>query len=304
MFYADMTDNESAEMENAIEDWSTSDLRNIMLMIAITIVILHNFIFSIDGIQFVEGNIIIVPAIIGLNLQCNLHFKKSLLKLATATTSIVKRMALNNVTTTNCIIQRTMMNIISSTVKATYLTSVAAIMFVVKKPTISHLIFYVLISMHSILLFNLSYISRTIEAACLLLMILTASFNHVKFPTRQMHLVIPIIASSFIVAIGYYILVLLIAVRLNYYDPIVIVLVSFYILVFCLFFFCYPNSHATVYIALTLSIIIFTHDLVPSLVEIPDVNLLLHLFLLQALIFYFGACNYGFCTPFCICCYN
>ena len=91
-----------------------------MLMVAVAVATLYNFFFNIGWIQFAQRNIITVPVIIGLMLQSNLHFKRSALKLATATSPIVKRMTLNNVTTTNSVVQRTVMAIIIFTVKTTY----------------------------------------------------------------------------------------------------------------------------------------------------------------------------------------
>ena len=118
--YTDMIEDESAELEIGIKNWSTFDLGIIMLMVAVAVATLYNFFFNIGWIQFAQRNIITVPVIIGLMLQSNLHFKRSALKLATATSPIVKRMTLNNVTTTNSVVQRTVMAIIIFTVKTTY----------------------------------------------------------------------------------------------------------------------------------------------------------------------------------------
>ena len=181
--YTDMTEDESEEIEIDIENWSNSDLGIIMLMVAVVVATLYNFFFTIGWIQFVERNIIIVPAIIGLIIQSSLHFKRSALKLATATGRTVKRIALNNVTTTNSVVQRTAMTIIS-TVETTYSTSVAAIMFVVNKPVIAFYTFSVLIAIDLPFILYLSRFCRTISATCLSLTILTASFNHVRFAKK------------------------------------------------------------------------------------------------------------------------
>ena len=165
-----MTEDESAEIEIAIENWSTFDLGIILLIAAVVVATLYNFFFTIGWIQFVERNIIIIPAIIGLIIQSSLHFKRSALKLATATSRIVNRMALNNVTTTNSVVQKTAMIIISFTVE-TYSTSVAAIMYVVKKPIIAYSIFNVLVAIDLSHIFYLAYFSRTRKAAYLSLTI-------------------------------------------------------------------------------------------------------------------------------------
>ena len=68
--HTDMTNDVSAKRGSDIENWSTSDLGIVMLMmIAVIVVIQYNF--FLNWIQFIGRNIIIVPAIIGLMLRFN-----------------------------------------------------------------------------------------------------------------------------------------------------------------------------------------------------------------------------------------
>ena len=261
------TGDESAEIEIAIENWSTCDLGVILLMAAVVVATLYNFFYNIGWIQFVERNIIIVPAIIGLIIQSSLHFKRSALKLATATSYIVKRMALNNVTTTNSVVQRMAMTIISFTVE-TYSTSVAAIMYVVKKPTTAICTFSILIAMDESLMYHLPYFPRTITAAYLSLTVLTVSFNHVKLTRKIILLALFIDVSGF--GIWYYVLVML-----SDHDlAILISSTGIYILIFCFSFLHDLNSNELVYFAVAISITTFTYDLV--LVPVGTVDLLLY----------------------------
>ena len=254
-----MTGDESAEIEIAIENWSTCDLGIILLMAAVAVATLYNFFFTIGWIQFVERNIIIVPAIIGLIIQSSLHFKRSALKLATATSYIVKRVALNNVTTTNSVVQRMAMTIISFTVE-TYSTSVAAIMYVVKKPITAYGIIGVLTAIDGGAIYSLIYIPRIIRAAYLSLTILTVSFNHVKL-ARKMFL----LALFFVASIYYCVLIML--SRHDIY--LMIILSGGFVLTFCLSFLHYPNfKELVVYFAVALSITNFTNDLVLVPIEI------------------------------------
>ena len=262
-----MTGDESAEIEIAIENWSTCDLGIILLMAAVVVATLYNFFFTIGWIQFVERNIIIVPAIIGLIMQSSLHFKRSALKLATATSYIVKRMALNNVTTTNSVVQRMAMTIISFTVE-TYSTSVAAIMYVVKKPKIAYCTFATLIAIDGSLTYHLTYFPRTIRAAYLSLTVLTVSFNRVKLARKLILLVSFIYASEF--GIWYCVLVMLSGHDLAF----LISSTGIYVLLFCFSFLHYLNSNELVYFDVALSITTFTYDLV--LVPVYTVDLLLY----------------------------
>ena len=229
---------------------------------------IYNFFFTIGWIQFIERNTIIVPAIIGLIKQSSLHFKRSALKLATATSYIVKRMALNNVTTTNSVVQRMAMTIISFTVE-TYSTSVAAIMYVVKKPIIAYNIFATLIAMDISLLNHLTYFPRTIRAAYLSLTVLTVSFNHVKLARKIILLALFIFASLNGI-------VNCVLVMLSDHDlAFLISSTGIYVLIFCFSFLHDLNSNELVYFAVALSITTFTYDLV--LVPVYTVDLLLYL---------------------------
>ena len=271
-----MTMNESTEMESDIEiDWSTSDLGIIMLMVAVTIVILHNFFFNIGWIQFIERSIIIVPVIIGLIVQPNYYFKKIALKIVTAASPVVKRMALNNIVATSSVL-----TIISFTVTRTYSTSIGAIMFVVKKP------FYisfsvlgcVLASINCVLLFNVSYYSRTIEAACLSLMILTASFNNINFGRGLI-----LVMSSFNIAFS---IISAILVGASTYS--IFIGISSVTLLSCFVVSHDIHSHEIVYIAVALSATVFTHDGLLSFVEIPNfVSQLLYYLEMEVLLVYF-----------------
>ena len=270
-----MTGDESAEIEIAIKNWSTCDWGVILLMAAVVVATLYNFFFTIGWIQFVERNIIIVPAIIGLIIQSSLHFrrsalklaKRSALKLATATSYIVKRMALNNVTTTNSVVQRMAMKIISFTVE-TYSTSVAAIMYVVKEPIIANYTFSILIAMDVSLMYHLTFFPRTIRAAYLSLTVLTVSFNHVKLARKIILLALFIIFGGFV--IWYCVLVMLSGYDLAF----LISLTGIIILIFCFSFLHDLNSNELVYFAVALSITTFTYDSV--LVPVYTVDLLLY----------------------------
>ena len=259
-----MTEDESTEIEIAIENWSTCDLGIILLMAAVVVATLYNFFFTIGWIQFVERNIIIVPAIIGLIIQSSLHFKRSSLKLTRATRYIVKRMALNNVTTTNSVVQRMAITIISFTVEA-YSTSVAAIMYVVKRPMIACNICTILCLIDFSLQYYLIYPPRTISAAYLSLAILTGSFNHVKLTRKMIPLSFFIVPSLFV--IWYCVLAMLSGNYLAYLTDICL-------LIFCFSFLHNLNSNKFVYFAVTLSITTFTYDLV--LVPVDTVDVLLY----------------------------
>ena len=297
--YTDVTDDESVEMEFTIENWSMSDLGIIMLMFAVGVGILFNFFSNIGWIQFVEGNIIIVPVILGLILQYDLHFKRSALKLVTATSHIVKRMTLNNVLTTNSVVQRTAMTILSFTVKTIYSSIVAAIMFVVKKPLIVLFISILLISIDSLIVSNscctCAHGSRTIEAACLSLMILTALFDHVKFARRSINLSAVPVNVLIYYGVGFCVAAIWFKMIMDYLIMIIVGggFLHAGILIFCfnpLHFLC---SHEMVYIAVAPSITIFNHDLVLSLVEIPDIlSITLHFILMLVLFLYSGAYYY------------
>ena len=280
-----MTEDESAEIEIAIKNWSTCDLGIILLMAAVVVATLYNFFFTIGWIQFIERNTIIVPAIIGLIIQSSLHFKRSALKLATATSYIVKRMALNNVTTTNSVVQRMAMTIISFTVES-YSTSVAAIMYVVKKPTIANFTFTILIAMDVSLIYHLNYFPRTIRAAYLSLAILIVSFNYVKLARKM------VLSALFFFASLTVITLCVLAMVDGKYLVYLIFLTGINVLVFCFSFLHDLKSNKLVYIAVTLSVTTFTYDLV--LVPVGTVDVLLyHLSLLVAVVYLLGLFLYS-----------
>ena len=287
-----MTEDESAEIEIAIENWSTCDLGIILLMTAVVVATLYNFFFTIGWIQFIERNIIIVPAIIGLIIQSSLHFKRSALKLATATSYIVKRMALNNVATTNSAVQRMAMTIISFTVES-YSTSVAAIMYVVKEPTIAYYTFATLVAMD---VYHLTYFPRTIRAAYLSLTILTGLLNHNKLVRKNLVILLAsfIIAKCSLTGIWYCGLIMLSGHDLFF----LISSTDIYVMIFCFSFSHDLNSNKLVYFVVALSITTFTYDLVLSCVEIPDtVDVLLYYLSLYVPSVYF-------LVNFCIACHS
>ena len=246
-------------MESTIDN---SDLAIIMLMVAVYVVILYKFFFNIGWIQFIENNIHIVPAIIGLMLQFNFYFKRTALKIDKLISPIVKRMTLNSIARSPVVIPA--LTIMSLTVKRTCSTTVAAINFVVKKPYICIPMFYALASIDCTLLFNLSYSSRTVEAACLSLMILTATLNHINFARGLICIVTSIFGIAPFVITG-----MLFGASI-YHDAVIIIAISFVILNVCFGVLRDIHSHEIVFIAVALSIATFTHDLVLSFVGIPN----------------------------------
>ena len=150
--HTDMTNDVSTERESDIENWSTSDLGIIMLMIAVIVVIRYNlFLNLISWIQFVERNIIIVPAIIGLMLQFNFYFKRTAMKIGIATSSIVKRTTMNNNVRINVVVKTfiaALTMIINLPVKRTYSITVAVKNFVVKNQMITFPVYILLIYMN------------------------------------------------------------------------------------------------------------------------------------------------------------
>ena len=272
--HTDMSNDVSTEMESDIENWSTSDLGIIVLMIAVIVVIQYNFFLNISWIQFIERNIIIIPAIIGLMLQFNFYFKRTTMKIGVATSSIVKRTTLNINVKTNVVVETfiaALTMIINLTVKRTYSITVAVINFVVKYPAIIFPVYAFFFSLDIVLYLNMSYSSRTVEAVFLSLIIL---ITHVEFVGQFTFLVMsffgklsPISTFCVLLVIGESSLFLL----LN-----LLIISGFSILILCFGILHNLNSHKTVYIVVTLSIVIFTHDLALSFVEIPHfVNLLL-----------------------------
>ena len=283
--HTDMTNDVSTERESDIENWSTSDLGIIMLIIAVIVVVRFNLFFNlISLIYFVERNIIIVPAIIGLMLQFNFYFKRAAMKIGVATNSIVKRTTLNNVKT-NVVVKTfiaALTMIINLTVKRIYSVTVVVINFVFKKPMIILFVHCFLISMHHMCYLNMSYYSRTVQAVSLSLIILTISFNHIKYVGRR---------SSYLVALpsGIYSnlipgLLNLISGLLNGVSPFFQDLSEVIKIGSCILIFYFGSLHGLrfheiVCTAVTVSIVIFAHDLALSFVEIPlFVNSLLYSF--------------------------
>ena len=167
--------------------------------------------------------------------------------------------------------------IINLTVKRIYSITVAVINFVIKKPVVTLLVYCLLLFMHYMLYLNMSYSTRTVEAACLSLIILTVSFfYHIKYVGRRLTysvtLVLSGIFSNFISGL------------LNGVTPFFQVLSELitngsFILIFYFGSLHDRHSHEIVYTAVTLSIVIFAHDLALSFVEIPlFVNSLLYFF--------------------------
>lgn len=280
-----MTKDESTERESDIEKWSTSDLGIITLVVSVAVVILYNFFFSVGWIQFIERSITIVPVIIGLMIQPSFFFKKTALKIVTAASSVVNRMALNNIVTTSSVFIAAL-TIISFTFKRTYSTSIGAtIMVVVKKPFyINFSIFiYVLASINCVLLFNMSYYSRTIEAACLSFMILTASFNKndINFGRGL------ILVTLFFNIVFFIIPEILIGASI-YYENSILIGTSYVTFFSCFAILRGIHSQKIVYIAVALSATVFIHDGVLSFVEIPDfVSRLLFYLEMEVLLVYF-----------------
>ena len=278
-----MTNDVSTEMEYDTENWSTSDLGIIIMMIAVIVVIQYNFFFNISWIQFIERNIIIAPAIIGLMLQFNFYFKRVAMKIGVATNSIIKRTTLNNVKT-NVVVKTfiaTLTMIINLTVKRIYSITVTVINFVAKKPLITLSVNWLLFSMDWILYFSTSYYSRTVEASYLSLIILIASFSHIKFVRISTCLAILLSGIYSNLFFG-----LLFVIFPFYQDPVdLMIMNTSFILIFCFSLLHDLHSHEIVYIAVTVSVVIFAHDLALSFVEIPHfVNAqLLHFFGLSSL---------------------
>ena len=252
----DLTEDVSTEMEYDSENWTTSDLGIIMLMVAVAVFILYNFFSSIGWMQFTERSIMIVPAIIGSMLQSNTYLKRTALKIIAATSLIVKIMAMNNITITDSIVNTAALRIIDLTVLRTYLSIVAAINFVVKKP-----LFVVPIVNGLTSVLNVPSKSRVAVATALTFIILVASSIHYNFARRFIRLAV-------LVIFGFTaILWVLIGIYSKTYDVIFITtsgISAFY----CGFLL--RCSHELVNIAVALSIAIFTHDLLSSFIEIPN----------------------------------
>ena len=255
-------------------------------MVAVVIAILYNSFSNIGWIQFIESTIIIVPAMIGLMVQPNSYCKRTTLKIVAVMNPIFKRKILNNVKT-NSFVKRfiiTALTIKSLIVKRIYSTGVAAIMFFVKKPFCIGLpLFCILASINCILLFNWSYSSRTIEAAYLSLMILTATFTNINFGRGL------ILVTSFFCILFSCITVYVIPGRANIYnDPLIFVVISSVILNCSFVVLRDIRSREIVFIAVGLSITVLTHDVVSLFFAIHDfVSRLLYHFQMEVLLIYF-----------------
>ena len=285
--YTDMTNDVSTKRKSDIENWSTSDQGIIVLMITVILFIQYSFFLSISWIEFIERNIIIVPAIIGLMLQFNFYFfNRAAMKIGVAINAIVKGTTLNNVKT-NVVVKTfiaALTMIVDLTVKRTYLITVAVIKSVVKIPMNTFCVYLLLLSMDYMLHLIMSYNSRTVEAVSLSLTILTATFNHIKFVGRFTCLVILFSGIFSNLVFG-----LLFGVSPFFQLPGVVIINGFLILIFCYSFLHGLHSHEIVYTAVTVSIVIFAHDLALSFVEIPHyVNSLLYGFFFIVSYVYIG----------------
>ena len=275
------SDEESTEIEYTMENWSTSDLAITMLILAVIVVILCSFLFYAGWVLFIEKSIIIIPAIIGLMLQSNFYFKRAALKIVRATSPVIKRMALNNLTTSFAV-KRFIAALTTehSVIKRLYLTGVTAVSFVVKKPYSIYLSYVLIFIDSEFLHYGIGF--RTVEAAYLSMMILTASFNQFNFAGT------PIRSATWVYAILFVLVPRTVVGPNRPRDYIVLCTLMFVRFI--------PNlrSYETVYIAVALSITTFTHDLVLSFAEIHGVvSLLLQYLLVEVSLFYF--CTYLVC---------
>ena len=162
-----MTEDESTEIQSVFENWSTLRyLRNIILLIVAVRIVVALYCFIIASISWmacidsIEDNVIIVPALIGLMLQSN---------------KTIKRMVLNN-------------NVFERFISAFIIKyfAVKRVSEFANLPFKALIIIFILnLMMHIDMLLTRSFRFRTIEAAFLSLMVLTASFNHLKFTRRS-----------------------------------------------------------------------------------------------------------------------
>ena len=167
------SEDESTEIEYAMENWSTSDLGITMLLLAVIVVVLCNFLFYAGWVLFIERSIIIIPAVIGLMSQSNFYFKRAALKIVRATSPVIKRMALNNFTTSFAVKRFiAVLTTEHSVIKRLYLAGVTAVSFVVKKPYSIYLSYILIFFDSEFLPYGIGF--RTVEAAYLSMMILTA----------------------------------------------------------------------------------------------------------------------------------
>ena len=188
---------------------------------------------------------VIIPVVIGSILQCsycNFYFKRTALKIVTVTSSIVKRMALNN-SFISFLVEKNLI------VKRTFSFSISEINLV---PFISVPIYVVLMKQQ----YRRTYLKIITELS---LMILIASFDHSNFARELTYLAI--VLNSTICVIY--------SIWNGYYVSIMMSIIAFFILIFCFSLLHGHISHETAYIAVALSIAIFTYDLVNSFVKVP-----------------------------------
>ena len=137
----DATEDKNGKIGSAIPDWLTSD-RNVAVLLIVIIVgfiLLCNFIVKISLVltfdsQFIDRNIIIVPAITGLSNFCLV--KRTALAIVTAVSPVVKRTALTITTAINPVIEKMYLTVVTTThpvVKRTALIIVTPVSLIVMK---------------------------------------------------------------------------------------------------------------------------------------------------------------------------
>ena len=253
-----MTEDESTEMESDLDDWSTYDLGIIILMVVVIIFVLYNFFSNIGWMQFTERSIIIVPAIIGLMLQPNFYLKRTALKIIAATSPIIKRMTLNNNITIDSVVSNTALSVINLIIQRMYSSSVAVITLFNPLMTFS-----ITATLESVL--NLPMESRITGATLLTILILTVSSNQYSM-SRSLN--------SGLIHLGTIMMLVTFFMTKVNIEQIVILTAANSILIFYHIFYGL-RSHKIVHTAVGLSIAIFTHDLLLSFIEIPNIVYLL-----------------------------
>ena len=243
-------------MKSIIKHWLTFNMKIVVLMVvAVAVVTLYDFFFNIQWIQLlVERNITIVPAVIGLMLQSNyynLFFKRRVLKIVTPMSLIIKRMASNN-------------NFISFVVKKFKAAFTFINLTVKRKFSISivkiNLVPFTIVPIYFVLAkFNTQYHPRIMLPAFLSLTILTASFDNSMFARELMYVATLLNCTKGVIH----------GIWIKHYDEVVISMIGIFILIFCFRLLHDLSCHEIVYISVALSIVIFTHNLVLSFVEIP-----------------------------------
>ena len=271
-----MTKDESAKMDLAIENWSAFDLGFVILMVAFIVAVLYNLFYIISWIQFIDRIIIIVPAIIGLALQSNFCHNRTAVNTDAIIHPIIKQMTLVNAIATDSVVKR-----------AKFIINLA-INLIVRKPFIFTLF------MRGLVIIDIFYIysPRTIKAAFLSEMILTASFNQLNIAGRLIRFSL--------LQFGIYMAIEMIAptfsgIIIVYRDASIILTLGLFLLIFRFSFFCDLHSHEIVYISVALSITTFTHDLLLLFVNIPGVvSVLLEVLLREAYIYFTCLYTYRF----------